>query len=569
MTIGSTSRKGRAEAPFDRRLLTYSPSARRYTIALALFAIVDVIAVIAGAVAIAGLLSDVVTDPSARSFGAQGVHLAVIVGAFATRAAATFLRDRYAHRAALQTIAELRSAAVDALTDPTRTSPHRLAAERDRASTVLLRGLDALVDYLADYVPALLSTVVITPLVIAVVWWADWPSAVIIVVTMPLIPVFMVLIGMLTRDRTRRKLDAMSRQSAQLLDLLAGLPTLKALGRANGPAARVDSLGASLTRSTMSSLRIAFLSGAVLELLATLCVALVAVGIGLRLVFGDMSLYAGVLALVLAPEAYLPLRRIGAAFHAAEDGREASREVLALLSSAADATPADRRDHTVASPLTVTLDDLGVRGRDGWTPRRLSAMLRPGEVTVLTGANGAGKSTVLAAILGLETADEGCVRINDVEVGTLDLDAFHRHVAWLPQNPVIEPGTVSDNLALFGDLDPDLVAEVSRAVAFDSVVAELPAGLATTIGAGGNGISAGQRQRLALVRTLASNAPLVLLDEPTAHLDDETAARVMATIDRRAAAGATVVVVSHRADVLDADAGAHGVVNVAGEAVAR
>ncbi|GEE01164.1 thiol reductant ABC exporter subunit CydD [Gordonia spumicola] len=527
---------------------------------LAGFAVVDVVAVIAGAIGVAGLLSDLVTDPASRTFGAQSVHLAVIVAAFATRAAMTFLRNRYAHRAALATIAELRSAAVDALTDPRRTSPHELVTGRERASTVLLRGLDALVDYLADYVPALVSTIVITPLVIVVVGWTDWPSAVIIIVTIPLIPLFMALIGMLTRDRTRRKLDAMSRQSSQLLDLITGLPTLKALGRAHGPAARVDELGARLSRTTMSSLRIAFLSGAVLELLSTLCVALVAVGIGLRLVFGDMSLYAGVLALVLAPEAYLPLRRIGAAFHAAEDGMEASREVLALLDAPAAAPSGST---AVSAPFTVRVDDLGVRGRDGWTPRHLTCEFTPGRATVLSGPNGAGKSTVVAAVLGLERPDEGRVRINGVDVADLHPDRFHEQVAWLPQHPVLVPGTVADNLSLFGDLDPDLVARVSPEVAFDDVLADLPDGPRTLIGPGGTGLSAGQRQRLALVRTLASRASLVLLDEPTAHLDDETARRVLDAVHRRAADGATVILVSHRAETLDDP------VLVTGEAVGR
>ena len=541
------SRDGDRTPPFDPRLLRYSPSARRYAVAIAAFSVGTVIAVITGAVALAGLLGELVTDPASRTFGAQSVHLSVIAAAFAARALMTYLQERYAHRAALATIAELRSAAVDALTDARRTSPHVLAADRDRSLTVLLRGLDALVDYLADYVPALLSTAVITPLVVIVIGWADWPSAVIIIVTIPLIPLFMVLIGLLTRDRTRRRLDAMSNQSSQLLDLLTGLPTLRAIGRAVGPTRRVDELGREFGRTTMSSLRIAFLSGAALELLATLSVALVAVGIGLRLVFGDMSLYAGVLALVLAPEAYLPLRRIGSAFHAAQDGMEASREVLDVC--ARTGRPVGTRTVEVAG-APIDLSEVGVQTRDGWTPRGVTACCSPGRVTVVAGPNGSGKSTLLSTILGLETPDEGAVRIGGVDVHELVPDEYHAQVAWLPQHPVIIAGTVADNLAVFGTLADAPTARAAHAVAFDEVLADLPNGAATPLGSDGSGLSAGQRQRLALVRVLASDAPLVLLDEPTAHLDDDTAERVLDAISGRAADGATVVVVSHRTAAL-------------------
>ncbi|WP_132993087.1 thiol reductant ABC exporter subunit CydD [Gordonia zhaorongruii] len=558
----SAAARMRRTPPVDPRLLRYSPTARRYSVAIALFSAGTVAAVIAGAVALAGLLSELITDPASRSFAAQSVHLAVIVAAFAARALMSYLGDRYAHRAALATIAELRAEAADALTDPSRTPPHDLVAERDRASTILLRGLDALTDYLSDYVPALLSTVIITPLVVVVVGWVDWPSAVIIIVTIPLIPIFMVLIGLLTRDRTTRKLDAMSRQSSQLLDLLAGLPTLRALGRAHGPSQRVADLGQDFRRTTMSSLRIAFLSGAVLEMLATLSVALVAVGIGLRLVFGEMSLYAGVLALVLAPEAYLPLRRIGSAFHAAEDGMEASREALDVISRESLALQGTRCIDVAGTQ--IVLDGVGVRGRDGWTPREASALIVPGQMTVLTGPNGSGKSTLLSAILGLEAPAEGMVTVGGVNVREVDREHFHSQIAWLPQHPVIVPGTVAGNLALFGSLDPDAAGRVARAVRFDEVLADLPLGDQTLIGATGEGMSAGQRQRLALVRTLASTAPLLLLDEPAAHLDEETASAVVDALTERAAAGATVIVVSHHDDMISAG---DVVVEISGEVV--
>ncbi|AUH68087.1 MULTISPECIES: thiol reductant ABC exporter subunit CydD [Gordonia] len=552
----------RRRPPLDPRLLRASRSARRYVVASAAFAIGNVVAVVASAIALAGLLSEVITDPAARGFAAQSVHLTVLAVALTARGAMSYFGDRVSRRAAHATIDELRVAALDTLTDPGQTSPRRLLDEREHALTVVLRGLDRLSDYLSGYLPALLSTVVITPLIVVVELWTDPISGVIIIVTLPLIPVFMVLIGLVTRDRTRRKLAAMSRQNAQLVDLMTGLPTLRALGRAQGPAGQVAELGERLHRSTMGSLRIAFLSGAVLELLATLSVALVAVSIGLRLVFGEMSLYAGVLALVLAPEAYLPLRQIGAQFHNAEDGVAAADDVLDLIESgraasrgtarAAASGEAEASSRPGEVGVTVELDRLGIRGRDGWAPRGLSATARPGELTVFTGPNGAGKSTVLAAVLGLHTPDEGRVLIAGRDLASLDRDAHYGRLVWLPQHPVIVPGTVAENLDLFGELPKDAVAEAMRASAFDEVLADLPDGMDSVLGSGGAGLSAGQRQRLALTRTLASPAPLLLLDEPTAHLDEGTAGRVIAALVDRARAGDTVIVVSHQKGVLSA-----------------
>ncbi|MFT4125465.1 MAG: thiol reductant ABC exporter subunit CydD [Gordonia sp. (in: high G+C Gram-positive bacteria)] len=544
--------------PLDPRLLRYSPTTRRYVVVTAASAALTVIAVIVTAAMTASILSELVTDPTRRSLSTQAVHLWVLAGAVVMRVLTSYAHDRYAHRASALAIAELRSRAVDVLTDPDRTSPRELLTRRERAATLLLRGLDALGPYLSGYVPALIVTVLVTPTVVGVIAVADWPSALIIVVTLPLIPLFMILIGRMTAERTERKLATMSRLTAQLLDLVAGLPTLRALNRANAPARQVAELGRAHRRSTMSALRIAFLSGGVLELLATLCVALVAVGIGLRLVYGEMSLSAGVLALVLAPEAYLPLRQVGAQFHNSADGVAAATEVLDLI----DATGADSPTHTPAGAgatpgwagvrttsvtgQPIRLLDVGVHGRDGWAPYELSATARPGQLTLFTGPNGSGKSTTLAVVLGLLTPDEGSVLVGSVPVAELEPAAYHEQIAWLPQQPVVVPGTVAENLALFGALDPAGLARAAALTGFDEVIADLPAGVSSVLGAGGVGLSAGQRQRLALTRVLASPAPLLLLDEPTAHLDGTAEERVLAALARRAHDGDTVVVVAHR-----------------------
>ncbi|WP_439031724.1 thiol reductant ABC exporter subunit CydD [Gordonia terrae] len=539
----SASRSG---PPVDPRLLRHSPTTRRYVAVTALFAVAEVLAIIVAAGMAASILSELIVSPASRSFDAQWAHLAVLAAAMTARTAMAFGHDRYAHRAAERAIAELRAEALDVLTDPRRTSSRSLAGRREHASTVLLRGLDALGPYLSGYLPALVSATVLTPVVTVVIAFADWPSALIILITLPLIPAFMVLVGLMTRDRTTRKLETMSRLSAQLLDLIAGLPTLRALNRAEAPAARVAELGQAHRRSTMSSLRVAFLSGAVLELLATLCVALVAVGIGLRLVYGEMSLYAGVFALILAPEAYLPLRRVGTQFHNSTDGLTAAAQVFELIDSDATTQPAPGTRGITVAGAPISFLDLGVHGRDGWAPEGLRATVEPGALTVFSGPNGSGKSTALAAVMGLISPDEGSVLIGSTPVAQADPAALHEQIAWLPQQPVIVPGTVGENLELFGTLDRTALEHAAAASGFDGVVAELPCRLDTTLGTGGVGLSAGQRQRLALTRVLASPAPLLLLDEPTAHLDGASEREVLGVLRERARAGDTVVVVAHR-----------------------
>ncbi|MBD0861816.1 thiol reductant ABC exporter subunit CydD [Gordonia sp. zg691] len=547
------SAPGSAGPPVDPRLLRYSPTTRRYVAVTAVFAVAEVIAIIVAAGMVASILSELIVFPGRRSFDAQWTHLVILTAAMGARAAMAYGHDRYAHRAAERAIAELRAEALDVLTDPRRTSPRTLSAIRDHAGTVLLRGLDALGPYLSGYLPALVTSAIVTPTVTVVIAFADWPSALIILITLPLIPLFMVLVGLMTRDRTTRKLETMSRLSAQLLDLIAGLPTLRALNRAGAPAARVAELGEAHRRSTMSSLRVAFLSGAVLELLATLCVALVAVGIGLRLVYGEMSLYAGVFALILAPEAYLPLRRVGMQFHNSTDGLTAAGQVFELMDASAGEAEnaADRMTGTGARGISVagepiSLLDLGVHGRDGWAPECLRATIEPGSLTVLSGPNGSGKSTALAAIMGLIAPDDGSVLIGSIPVAEADHETLHEQIAWLPQQPVIVPGTVGENVELFGALRRDAAERAAAASGFDAVVSELPRRLGTRLGAGGVGLSAGQRQRLALTRVLASPAPLLLLDEPTAHLDEASERDVLRALRDRARAGDTVVVVAHR-----------------------
>ncbi|MGV8872070.1 MAG: thiol reductant ABC exporter subunit CydD [Rhodococcus sp. (in: high G+C Gram-positive bacteria)] len=548
----------RGRGPVDPRLWKYSRSARGYVVVTVALSTVVTLCIIVSALTIGRILAGVITDPTARTLSAWTTELAVLAGAVVIRVLATGAQSRYAHRSASRVVAELE---VEVLTAATRFDPRELDAEREELTIVVTRAIGGLRAYLTGYLPALVLAVIVTPLVLVVIFTQDLTSAVVIAVTLPLIPIFMILIGLLTQGRAAATLTTMTALSAQLLDLLAGLPTLRALRREHGPAARIRALGDAHRRTTMRALKIAFLSSMVLELLATLCVALVAVGIGLRLVFGEMTLEAGIIALILAPEVYFPLRAVGTQFHAAEDGVAAADRAFRVL---------DRRTvqpsggRTVdASSADIELDGLTVASRDGAAPAGLSALCRAGTITVLTGPNGAGKSTALHAILGLTAPSEGAVRIGGVPVADLDLDQWWAQVAWLPQRPVLLPGTLYENVTLHGVPDADALDAACRAAGFDEVLRDRPEGWDTRVGQGGVGLSLGELQRLALTRTFVSGASVMVLDEPTAHLDSASEKTVLQAVRAAADRGVTVVMVGHRRSVLHA---ADRIVEVCGSA---
>ncbi|WP_045200289.1 thiol reductant ABC exporter subunit CydD [Rhodococcus sp. B7740] len=537
----------RTRGPVDPRLWKYSRSARGYLIVTVALSTVVTLCIILSALTIGTVLAGVITEPTARSLSAWTTELAVLAGAVAVRVLATGAQSRYAHRSASRVVAELE---VEVLTAATRFEPRELDREREELVVVVTRAIGGLRAYLTGYLPALVSAAIVTPLVLIVIVTQDVTSAVVIAVTLPLIPIFMILIGLLTKGRAAATLSTMTRLSAQLLDLLAGLPTLRALRREHGPAARIRALGDAHRRTTMRALKIAFLSSMVLELLATLCVALVAVGIGLRLVFGEMTLEAGIIALILAPEVYFPLRAVGTQFHAAEDGVEAAERAFRVLDRRTT-QPTGRRTVDAAT-ANIELAGLTVASRDGDAPAQLSALCRPGTITVLTGPNGSGKSTALHAVLGLTTPTSGAVLVGGVPVVDLDLDRWWAQVAWLPQRPILLPGTLHENVTLHGVPDAAALDAACRASGFDAVLREHPNGWNTRVGQGGVGLSLGELQRLALTRTFVSAAPVMVLDEPTAHLDAASERTVLQALRDAADRGVTVVMVGHRRSVLHA-----------------
>ena len=516
-----------------------STAMRRHLAASVCCGVVITGSAIACAVLLAHVISGIITDPASRTVSHWSGALWILVTLWLVRAAAQWLQARLSQRGATAVIAEFNQRV---LTTVSALPPPQLAALRDDAAVLATRGLDGLRPYFTRYLPAVILAGLLTPAAVIVMACYDLRSAVIVLIALPLVPLFMVLIGLVTAERSAASLTAMTTLQSRLLDLIAGIPTLRALGRADGPAHRIAELAAAHRRSTMATLRITFLSALVLELLATLGVALVAVSVGLRLVFGEVELSTALTALLLAPEVFWPLRRVGTEFHAAQDGKTAAEKAFGML----DAAP-EQIGGTLpvsAAGASIRLDDVTVAGRDGAAPHRLTADIEPGSVTVLTGPNGAGKSTTLQVILGLTRPTSGQVLVAGVDVEDLDLRTWWTQVTWLTQRPALVPGTLRENLELFGaiaDLD-----DACRTAGFDDVLATLPSGLDTVIGRGGEGLSLGQRQRLGIARALGSRAPVLLLDEPTSHLDAELENRVLRAIVERARAGATVVLVGHR-----------------------
>nr|WP_237418279.1 thiol reductant ABC exporter subunit CydD [Actinomadura rayongensis] len=479
------------------------------------------------------LLADVLAGAFAgRTVGALGPALAALAVVVAARSASAWAGETLALRAAASVKSRLRVRLVD---HALRLGPG--TAAEGELTVLATRGLDALDAYFSRYLPQLVLAVVAPCAVLVVVGGTDVLSAVVIAVTLPLIPVFMILVGLHTRARTERQWALLERLGGHFLDVVQGLPTLKVFGRARAQAAVIRDVTDAHRRATMRTLRVAFLSALVLELLATLAVALVAVQIGLRLLDGGVSYETALLVLILAPEAYLPLRRVGEHFHASMEGVTAAGRVLDVLATPLPAVPETRA--RVPAAERMRLEDVTVRrpGRDRPALDAVTLTVRPGERLVVVGPSGAGKSTLLSVFLRFTEPAEGRTGFADVPP-----DEWRRSIAWVPQNPHLFAGTVAENVRL-GAPDAD-VPRALRLAGAAEFVAALPQGADTPIGERGARLSSGQRQRIALARAFARDAPILLLDEPTAHLDAASAAVVRTAVERLME-GRTVVLVTH------------------------
>ena len=504
--------------PIDPRLIARIGPARRYVIVTAVLGFLSAATLLVQALLVARMLAPVLAPSPLTEDGlayvgslvpistrALSVGLPLLAAVIAVRVGIVWVQERLAHRAGTKVISHLREAVV---AHATTLGPRWIASGKGaEVVTTVTRGLDGLLPYFVRYLPQLILACTVTPLMLLVVLGVDWLSALIVVLTLPLVPIFMVLVGLLTSARSAAHMEAMERLGARVLDLIAGVPTLRALGRERGPVARVRELGDAARKATMGSLRIAFLSGLVLELLTTLSVAIVAVTLGFRLIDGNVSIETALAVLILAPEIYLPLRNVGTHFHASADGLAAAEGAFSVLAlpTMVIGTPGGARPNLAGA--TLRLEGVSIATPDGarYAPANLSVEARPGELTVLHGANGEGKSTVLLALGGLIAVDEGRVIAQTdagiTDVANADADAWVGHIAWVPQRPELGPA--------------------------------------------GRTLSLGQRQRVAVERALTSGRPVLLFDEPTAHLDGAAREALIERIVDAARGGATVVAATH------------------------
>lgn len=415
--------------PIDPRLLRYARATRLFLAAVVALGTVGAALVITQAMLIAevvvGGFEDGLTVPGLRT------PLILLVAVALGRGLVSWLTELAAYRASAAVKSELRRRLLDRAA---ALGPDWLSGQRTGSLVALAtRGVDALDDYFARYLPQLGLAVVVPVAVLARIVTEDWVSAAIIVVTLPLIPLFMILIGWATQSRMDRQWQLLSRLSGHFLDVVAGLPTLKVFGRAKAQAESIRTITSQYRRATLRTLRIAFLSSFALELLATLSVALVAVTIGMRLVHGELDLYTGLVVLILAPEAYLPIRQVGAQYHAAAEGLSAAEEIFAIL----ETEPRAGGTTDVPPSLRLELERVTVRheGRAEPSLDGASLVVDEGETVALVGPSGVGKSTLLNVVLGFKAPDEGRIRVGGVDLATLAPERWRERIAWVPQRP--------------------------------------------------------------------------------------------------------------------------------------
>lgn len=543
--------------PVDPRLLRYARTSRAFFVAIGAIGLAQTLVI----VAFAWLTTQAIVGAIAGMPGAELMRvLAALAAVVAARAGLLWLREAISARAAARVRSELRAGLTTAIG---RLGPGWLAARNSAQLAVTAgRGLDALDAYFGRYLPQLVLTVVATPVLIAVIWWNDGISGLTVLLTMPLIPVFMVLIGLATRAVQRAQWQTLRQLAARFADTVRGLSTLTVFGRQHRAATSIERVTETYRVETMRVLRVSFLSGFALEFLASISVAIVAVSIGFRLIDGSLGLAVGLFVLLLAPEAYLPLRQVGVQFHAAAEGVAATDDVFEVLDAARALPPENAAEpaatsssapnvagapDVAGSPGTggvVSARELRVRRGDGLLAP-VSFTASPGTITLLSGPSGAGKSSVFAALRGVADFD-GELTLDD---GPLPPAASW--LAWAGQDAGLIAGTVADNVALgapaalVGSIEGEHA--VIRALAAAGAPGIDPA---LELGVRGSGLSGGQAQRVAVARALfrhrVGGTPVIALDEPSAALDAETEAALWQSLRRLADDGATVLLISHR-----------------------
>jgi ATP-binding cassette subfamily C protein CydD len=495
-----------------------------------------------------------------------GALVALVAALAALRGACAWAFEVAGRRAAGDVLSGLRLELVE---QRLRRRPAALdGAESAEVAATAVQGVDALEAYFARYLPQLVLAAIVPVVVVAWSLAVDPIAGLLMLVTLPLVPLFMILVGVHTERRTRRRWRALTALAASFADAVRGLPTLRAFNRSAAEAQALERRGDEYRRATLGTLRVTFLSGAVLDLAATLGVALVAVAVGLRLVSGDLALQPGLTVLILAPEVYVPLRALGAQYHASADGLAVADRLLALVEEPAPAATGHvappRPD---GAPVRFERVAFAYPARAGDVLRAVDLELAPRATTALTGASGAGKSTVASLLLRFADPLAGRITVGGVDLARCDPAAWRRSIAWVPQRPTLFRGTIAENIALGAPAAGEArIRAAARMAGAHDLIEGLEHGYATVVGDGGTGLSAGEARRLALARAFARDAPLLILDEPTADLDRESAQIVERAVAERAGEQ-TILLITHDAEL--ARRAEHQVFLAAGRVVAQ
>ncbi len=483
------------------------------------------------------------------------------VAALPLLAAARFALVLWQRRATFEAGARVSTSVRLSLEERMRLLGPRWAAQQSSGDIVtrFVDGVETLIPYYAGYLPQVAFAALIPALILLAVLSADPWSALVLLVTAPLIPLFMVLVGRAAEQASQRRWSRLRRMGARFMDALSGLTTLRLCRAAEREQALLAATGEAYRQETMAVLRIAFLSALVLEFFATISIAVLAVLIGFRLMWGTLTFEPGLFVLLLAPELFLPLRALGTQRHRRMEAAAAAEDLIALL-----ATPVEAAPPTIAagaSPRAFTAARIGIAFEQvgfGYTPDRevlhdLDLCVDAGTELTMVGASGSGKSTLFNLLMGFASPQRGRILVNGEDVATLDTASWRRHIAWLSQRAHVFHGTLRDNLLIAAPgADDARLERAVQAAALVPVIARLPRGLDTPLGEHGQGLSGGERQRLALARAWLRDAPLLLLDEPTQHLDSATAA-VIDTALAKLAVGRTVIRIAHRLDTIAAE----------------